>query len=200
MSLWIVSRETSERLAVFEALLLKWNPRINLIGRNEAAHLKRRHVEDSLQLLELLPAEGTVVDLGSGGGFPGLIISIAGDRPVTLVEADGRKASFLREAARATGANVEVINNRIERSDVRNAKLITARALAPVAKLLELSLPLLARDGVCFFPKGGNIDAELTAAEAGWQMSVKRHRSRTAPNGCILEVRHLQPARAAQHG
>ena len=199
MTLWIVSRETSERLAVFEALLLKWNDRINLIGRNEAAQLRERHVEDSLQLLSLLPAEEAVVDLGSGGGFPGLVIAIAGERLVTLVESDGRKASFLREAARATSAAVEVVNKRIEHCGIRGARLVTARALAPMAGLLDLAFPLLAPEGICFFPKGGNIDAELTAAEAGWQMSVKRHRSRTASDGCILEVRHLQPSRAAYH-
>lgn len=200
MTLWIVSRETSERLAVFEALLLKWNARINLIGRNEAPQLRQRHVEDSLQLLALLPAEEAVVDLGSGAGFPGLIIAIAGDRPATLIEADARKASFLREAARATGASVDVVNARIEHCGVRGARVVTARALAPVARLLALSSPLLAPEAVCFFPKGGNIDAELTAAEAGWQMSVKRHPSRTASDGCILEVRHLQPARATHDG
>lgn len=200
MTLWIVSRETSERLGIFEALLLKWNARINLVGRNEAPSLRKRHVEDSLQLLPLLPAGDRVVDLGSGAGFPGLIISIAGDRHVTLIEADGRKATFLREAARATGADVEVINERIEDCGIREARLLTARAIAPMAKLLELSFPLLATDAICLYPKGGNIDAELTAAEARWQMSVRRYPSRTAPDGCILEVRHLQPARAAHHG
>ena len=200
MSLWIVSRETSDRLEIFEALLLRWNRRINLIGRNDAPHLRRRHIEDSLQLLSLLPSDGQVVDLGSGGGFPGLIIAIAGNRPATLVEADERKATFLREAARETGAVVEVINERIEHCGVRHAAIITARALAPMARLCRLSYPLLASEGVCFFPKGGNIDAELTAAEGEWQMSLERHRSRTAPEGCILEVRHLQPARNAHPG
>lgn len=195
--LWIVSRETSERLALFEALLLKWNSRINLVGRNETSQLRRRHVDDSLQLLSLLPANGPVVDLGSGGGFPGLVIAIASGRSVTLVEADARKATFLREAARATGAPVEVINDRIEHCGIQNAGIVTARALAPLERLLRLSYPLLSSAGVSFLPKGGNIDAELTAAETGWQMSLKRHPSQTAPDGCILEVRHLQPISAA---
>ncbi len=197
MSLWIVSRETSERLAVFEALLLKWNARINLIGPKEAPDLRRRHVEDSLQLLCLLPSDGQVVDLGTGGGFPGLVIAIAGNRDVTLVEADARKASFLREAGRATGARVEIINSRIEQCGLRGAPIVTARALAPMPRLLELACPIVAASGVCFFPKGGNADAELTAARSRWQMSVERHPSRTTADGCILEVRHLQLADAA---
>ena len=193
MSLWIVSRETSERLAIFEHLLLRWNTRINLVGRNEEAALGERHLEDSLQLLSLLPGHGAIVDLGSGGGFPGLGIAIATGRAVTLVEADARKSSFLREAARATGARVEIINDRIERCQVRDAEIVTARALAPMPRLLELCYPLLAPGAVCFFPKGEAAEAELTAARGRWQMSVKRHQSHLTPAGCILEVRHLRP-------
>ena len=199
-SLWIVSRETSERLSIFETLLLKWNARIKLVGSGETGQLRRRHVEDSLQLLSLLPSDGHVVDLGSGGGFPGLIVAIAGGRPVTLVEADGRKATFLREAARATGADVCVINERIERCRVRGAEIVTARALAPLPRLLTLVEPLISRSGVAFFPKGRNIDSELTAVGAGWQMAVTRHPSLIDENGCILEVRHLlKTAVASRH-
>ena len=131
------------------------------------------------------------MDLGSGGGFPGLIIAIVGQRPVTLVEADGRKASFLREAARSTGTDVSVINERIERCMVRNAEIVTARALAPLPRLLPLIEPLISSNGVAFLPKGKDIDSELTAVSAGWQMSVTRHSSLIDENGCILEVRHL---------
>lgn len=192
MSLWIVSRETSERLATYEALLLRWNEKINLIGPKEASQLRSRHVEDALQLLPLLP-EGDVVDLGSGAGFPGLVIAIAGERHVTLVEADLRKASFLREAARVTGARATVVGRRIESCGVRDARIVTARALAPLPRLLELAHPLLAEGGVCLFPKGGNVEAELTVAQARWQMTATRHPSQTTVGGCILEVRHLRP-------
>ena len=195
MSLWIVSRETSERLAVFEELLLKWNAQINLVGRKESAHIRQRHVEDSLQLMALLPTTGVIVDLGSGGGFPGLIIAVAAERHVILVEADTRKATFLREAARTTGASVEVINARIEQCGVRNAAVITARALAPLERLLDLAKPLLAPEGICFFHKGASVEDELTRARARWQMSVKTHPSLISA-GCILEVRHLQTAGA----
>ncbi len=193
MSLWIVSRETSERLAIFEALLLRWSARINLIGRNDGNHVRGRHVEDSLNLVALLPPTGLIVDLGSGGGFPGLVIAIAAERHVVLVEADSRKAVFLREAARETAASVEVINARIERCGVRDAPILTARALAPLDRLLDLAHPLLAPEGVCFFPKGCSVADELTAARARWQMSVTRHPSHNS-SGCILEVRHLQLA------
>ena len=198
-SLWIVSRETSERLSIFEALLLKWNERINLVGPSEAAHLRCRHIGDSLQLLSLLPLDGHVVDLGSGGGFPGLVVAIAGNRAVTLVEADARKASFLREAARVTGAEAQVINERIERCGIRDATIVTARALAPLPRLLTLAAPLMSSTAVAFFPKGGNISTELTAARAGWQMSITRHPSLIEASGCILEVRHLLSINDASH-
>jgi 16S rRNA (guanine527-N7)-methyltransferase len=187
-----VSRETFERLLLFEALLARWNQRINLVGPLELKQLRERHVEDSLQLLPHLPSTGGIVDLGSGAGFPGLVVAIATGRDITLIEADQRKASFLREAARHVGVSATIIAGRIETCDVRNADIITARALAPLPRLLELAAPLLSPTGVCLFLKGANIQSELTDAECQWQMSATRHAGQTASDGCILEVRHLR--------
>lgn len=188
-----VSRETIERLAAFTALLRKWNARINLVARGDLADLERRHVLDSLQLLRLLPADTPLVDLGSGAGFPGLVLGLAGSRHVTLVEADQRKAAFLHEAARVTGTRATIVAARIERCGITDARVITARALAPLDRLLGLALPLLASDGVCLFPKGEGVEAELTDAERQWQMQVVRHPTRHGGAGSILEVRHLRP-------
>ena len=197
-----VSRETLQRLAVFTDLLQRWNRRINLVSPHDLPQLWNRHVADSLQLLEELPRGTPFVDLGSGGGFPGLVLAIASTSPVTLIEADQRKASFLREAARATGTAATVIARRIEQADLPPTRYLTARALAPLPRLLEWSARLLTTDSVCLFLKGRSAEDELTAAAAEWHMAISRRRSRTDPDGVILrlsEIRRVrQPDRA--HG
>ena len=187
-----VSRETSDRLAIFESLLRRWNVRINLIGRGTIEQIAERHIADSLQLLDHLPSSGTIVDLGSGAGFPGLVVGIASGRPVTLIEADTRKASFLREAARLTGTQATVIASRIEDTSLRDIDIITARALASVTLLCAYAVPLLAPSGVCLFLKGAQAERELTEADTEWQMSATRHPSRVTREGCVLELRHLK--------
>ena len=187
-----VSRETSERFALFKALLQRWNKRINLVADETLADLDRRHVADSLEVAALLPLSGTIVDLGSGAGLPGLIVALATGRPVTLVEADIRKASFLREAARETGAPVTIVNRRIEACGLRAIDIVLARALAPLPRLLGLVEPVIATEGVALLHKGARVDVELTEAQTRWQMTTVRHPSRTTPQGCVLEVRHLR--------
>ena len=191
-SLQDVSRETFERLVVFEALLRRWNSRINLIGRGTLGQIRERHIADSLQLLDHLPPAGSIVDLGSGAGFPGLVVGLASGRPVTLVEADTRKAAFLREAARMTRTDAAVVACRIEDTTLRNIDVVLARALAPVRPLCALAYPMLAASGSCLFLKGAEVERELTDAEREWQMSATRHPSRVTPEGCVLELRHLK--------
>ncbi len=190
-----VSRETQARLDVFHALFLRWNPVINLVSRRDEARLGERHIQDSLQLLPLIP-QGTdrAIDLGSGGGFPGLILAIASGLPFDLVEADGRKAAFLREAARETGARATVHAVRIERAEILPAPLVTARALAPLAELLALGGHLIAPGGFALFPKGEKAEEELTNAQAGWQMVVERFASKTDPAGVILRISEVARA------
>jgi 16S rRNA (guanine527-N7)-methyltransferase len=190
-----VSRETTERLTAYVDLLLTWNRKINLIGRADEALVWQRHIEDGLQLVPLVPAQAhAAIDLGSGGGLPGLVLAIATGLRYDLVEADQRKAAFLREAARVTGASVAVHAVRIEDARIPPADLITARALAPLRHLLALAFPFIAPDGVALFPKGAAAEQELTDARREWNMRVERIPSRTHPAGVILKLSEVERA------
>ncbi len=182
-------------LDTFAALLLRWNRTVNLIARRDEPALWPRHIEDSLQLVPLIPP-GTprAIDLGSGGGFPGLVLAIATGIAFDLIESDQRKAAFLREAARATGAPATVHASRIEATGVPPAPLVTARALAPLAELLALAAPKLAPGGVCLFLKGANVASELTAAASQWHMRIDQLPSRTNPAGSILRISEIARA------
>ncbi len=188
---------TEDRLRQFAGLVEKWSPRINLVSRADLPHLWTRHVQDSLRLMAVIPA-GTdrVIDLGSGAGFPGLVLAIATGIAFELVEADARKAAFLKEAARQTQAPVRVHQARIETLALAPARLITARALAPLDRLVGLAAPLLAQDGICLFPKGRNADLELTAARTLWHMDATRISAPGWGESCIVKVsqiRHVGP-------
>jgi len=187
-----VSRETLSRLRCFVDMLTVWNARINLVSPRDLPQLWTRHIEDSLQLAPLVPQGARVIDLGSGGGFPGLIIGIARDLDMTLVESDQRKAAFLREAARECGVTAKVMAVRIEHAKLEPAPYVTARALAALPALLEWSAPLLEEGGKCLFLKGKKLDSELTDAEANWHMTHRITPSRTDPSGAIVEVSHLR--------
>jgi 16S rRNA (guanine527-N7)-methyltransferase len=190
-----VPRETLARLTDFVALLLHWNRAINLISRSDEARVWSRHVADALQLVDLirLPC-ASGIDLGSGGGFPGLILALVTKIPFSLVEADGRKAAFLREAARETESPVIVHTGRLEHIMIPPAPLVTARALAPLQKLLPMASPFLAPDGIFLFPKGRGADRELTAARQGWNMQVERFPSQVDPSGLILRISEVERA------
>ncbi|MCS6930815.1 MAG: 16S rRNA (guanine(527)-N(7))-methyltransferase RsmG [Acetobacteraceae bacterium] len=191
-----VSRETAERLAAFAALLLEWNRRINLVSARDAAALRARHIEDSLQLLPLLPP-GTLLDIGSGGGFPGLVLAAAEPgRPVHLVESDRRKAAFLATAAARLGLpHVSVHASRAEEAPIAGAAALTARAFAPLGRILPLAARCLAPGGLAILPKGRTAEAELAAALAdGWTLRVERFISRTDPHSTIFRI--ARPDRA----
>lgn len=190
-----VSRETLARLDVFAELLAKWNPQINLISRGDLVGLWSRHIADLLQLRALIPHTATTAfDLGSGGGFPGLVLAIATEVKFTLVEADSRKATFLREAARLTGTQVEILNSRIETVRAEPAPLITARALAPLAQLLKLATPLLSPGGTLLLLKGAQADAEIAEARRAWTLTIEQHISQTGGGGVILRISEVQRA------
>lgn len=192
-----VSRETEARLERFLALLLRWNARINLVASQDPAVLRQRHIQDSLQLLPLLPeGEGPMADLGSGGGFPGLVLAMAVRRPVHLVESDRRKAAFLQAAAAELGlTHVTVHAARIEAVRLPPLAVLTARALAPLEKMLPWAQALLAPDGVAVFPKGQGAEAEIEAATgAGWTMALQRFKSSTDPNATILRMSGIHRA------
>jgi 16S rRNA (guanine527-N7)-methyltransferase len=187
-----VANDVAARLDIFAAMLLRWNATVNLIAAGDIAVLRPRHIDDCLQLAPLLPptaARG--IDLGSGAGFPGLILAIAAGIPFDLVESDHRKAAFLREAARATGAPATVHATRIEDAVLPPAQVVTARALARLPRLLDLAAPSLAPDGVCLFMKGADAAAELTEAAREWHMRVERIPSRTESSATILRISEI---------
>ena len=188
--------DVEARLKLYADLLLTWNARLNLVSRADAAAIWRRHIEDSLQLAPLIPAGvERAIDLGSGAGFPGLVLAIATGIPFALIEADRRKAAFLLEAARRTAAPVAVLAERMETCPGVSAAFVTARAVAPLPRLLPLAAPFLAPGGCLVLPKGGKADAELTAASTGWNMCVQRFASTTAPDAVILRITNLEPRR-----
>jgi 16S rRNA (guanine527-N7)-methyltransferase len=180
------------KLQKFCELLLRWNRSVNLVSRADEAVLWDRHVADSLQLVPLIPSGiDRAIDLGSGAGFPGLILAIETGLHFDLIEADHRKAAFLREAARITEAPAHVHASRIEATNLPPAPLITARALAPLPKLLALAAPLLTPDGCCLFLKGANANLELTATAAEWHMRVMSVPSQTAADGVVLRLSEI---------
>lgn len=183
-----VSRETSERLAAYVALLTKWNAKINLVGPATLADVWRRHILDSAQIHPLVAGAGVLVDLGSGAGLPGLILAILGGPQVHLIESDARKCAFLHEAARVTGAKLTIHNKRIEAAPLLEADVVTARALAPLAQLLDHAVRFLKPAGKCVFLKGARQADELTDARKSWHMRVTERPSLSDPSGVILEV------------
>lgn len=190
-----VSRETLDRLTAFLDLLARWQKAINLVGRATLADPWRRHVLDSAQLLPLAPAARIWLDIGSGAGFPGLVLAILlretpGAR-VHLVESDARKCAFLREAARVTAAAAEIHHRRIEQMTPFTAEVITARACAPLTELLRLALPFAGPDSRCLFLKGREAGAELTAAAKFWKIEARTWPSRSDPEGQILDIQGL---------
>lgn len=193
-----VSRETLERLGAYEALLRKWQPAINLVSKSSLDDLWRRHFLDSAQLLSFIPPTArTLVDLGSGAGFPGLVLAVLGVPEVHLVESDARKCAFLREAARSLGVSVEIHHGRIEETTPFVVDLVTARALAPLSDLLDLGERFLAPHTICLFLKGKGVDEELTGVGEKWNMTVTREISASDPSGTILRLEHIRRDRPA---
>jgi 16S rRNA (guanine527-N7)-methyltransferase len=183
-----------ERLEAHAALLIRWNSRINLVSRRDEPSIMERHVNDALQLLDLIPSRiNRAIDLGSGGGFPGLVLAIASGIPFDLVETDARKAAFLHEAIRLTAAPATVHTGRVEEAKLPPSPLITARALAPIARILEWSTHLIAPGGILLLPKGITAEDELTEARRGWQMRVEKFASRTGPGATILRLSEVAP-------
>ncbi len=189
-------------LRCFVALLQEWQRTHNLISPATLPDIWTRHVADSLQLLEHAPAFREWVDLGSGAGFPGLVVAIAAkarpERHFTLVESNFKKAAFLRAAIRETGPNAEVVAERIEAHAPKmagSADIVSARALAPLEDLLKLAAPYLRQDSVMLFPKGQDFVQEVEAAAQSFAFDVVDYESATDSGGRVLVLRHLRPKR-----
>jgi 16S rRNA (guanine527-N7)-methyltransferase len=194
-----VSRETLERLSLHLALLGRWQRAINLVGSATLADPWRRHVLDSAQLAAHVPAAAqSLVDLGSGAGFPGMVLALLGVPGVHLIESDRRKAQFLREVARATGAAVTIHAERIERVPGWAADALTARALAPLPRMLDLAEGFLSSDSVCLFLKGRSVEHELTNARRDWHMVAEKLPSLSQATGVVLQLRGVRRARDRQ--
>lgn len=185
-----VSRETLGRLQLYAEILTTWQRSINLVSDDSLNEMWHRHFMDSAQLIASIPAgEAPVLDIGSGAGFPGVVLALVGQRPVELVERNGKKCAFLREVGRQTGAPITVHQTRIENLNTEHKwSVITARACAPLSKLLELTENLIAHDGVCIFPKGGGWRDELTNSAKLWNMNATHDESRTSREGVILKI------------
>jgi 16S rRNA (guanine527-N7)-methyltransferase len=188
-----VSRESSALLEHYVALLLQWQRRINLIGTSTVSQVWRRHILDALQLIPLLPPGTRIIaDLGSGAGIPGLVLAIATGVEAHLYESNGKKAAFLGQAAQQCGARVIVHQVRTETigSAARpQAEVVTARALAPLGRLLDQAAPFLETGALGLFHRGQDLDAELTEAAKSWRIIAERHPSLTDSKAAILVVK-----------
>jgi 16S rRNA (guanine527-N7)-methyltransferase len=188
-----VSRETAARLAGYVSLLERWNRTINLVSARSLAEVWRRHILDSAQLAALIPDDArTIVDLGSGGGLPGLVLACFGRQHVHLVESDRRKAVFLAQAARELGLDATVHAVRIDAAPAPMADVITVRALAPVAQLLAHAHRFCGAHTHCLFLKSQDVASELTAATNGWKFDVELSPSLSDPRGVIVRMRNVE--------
>lgn len=184
----------ADRLQRYAALLAEWQPKINLVGPKTMPELWARHFLDSAQLFPLLPADTVrLVDMGSGAGFPGVVLAIMGVPEVHLLESDQRKGIFMQHVSRETKTPVTVHTARIEAVPALAADVVTARALAPLAELLPYTGRHLKPDGAALFLKGAGWQQEIEEARAAWEFHVKHHPSLTAPDAAILEITGLRP-------
>ena len=191
-----VSRETLELLKEFEELVLKWTKKINLVSSRDASQVWERHIVDSVQVFNCAPSDGSWIDIGSGGGFPGIVAAIMGkevtpDRPFTLVDSDQRKCAFLRTAARELSLNVEVQAKRVEQINPMGASVLSARALDDLDGLLFHAERHLAPSGVALFPKGARWQDEHERALKRWSYNIEVIKSETNPEATILKIKEL---------
>ncbi|KZY49474.1 16S rRNA (guanine(527)-N(7))-methyltransferase RsmG [Sulfitobacter sp. KE29] len=190
-----VSRETFEKLEAFGELVRKWNPRINLVSKSSLEDLWTRHILDSVQVFNLAEGSGVWVDLGSGGGFPGIVVSILNQEErhfdVTLVESDQRKCAFLRTAIRELTLEASVKNERIEEVKSLNADVLSARALADLTKLLGFAELHLKPEGTALFPKGQSWQREGEEARLSWMYGLEPVPSQTNPEAAILKIKDI---------
>nr|WP_309502736.1 16S rRNA (guanine(527)-N(7))-methyltransferase RsmG [uncultured Roseovarius sp.] len=189
-----VSRETNEKFQIYADLLRKWTAKINLVSKESLENLWERHIVDSVQVYRQAPKEiDHWVDLGSGGGFPGVVAAIllAEAQPlarVTLVESDQRKCAFLRTALRETGCHGEVIASRIETTPPLQASVLSARALADLSTLLGYAERHMHATGIALFPKGAKWQQEVNEAQSKWQFALEVAKSATDPAAAILKI------------
>ena len=192
-----VSRETSDKLTLFANIVEKWTPKINLISKASVPYIWQRHIEDSIQIYSLVPPVSSWVDLGSGGGFPAIVVALLAQQDgrsskFSLVESDQRKCVFLRTAIRELGLKVEVLNDRIENIPPLEANVVSARALAELPLLIGLASRHMKSDGIAIFPKGKNWKVEDAKARKSWSYSNESIPSKTDPSAAILKIKEIK--------
>lgn len=196
---WLnVSRETFDQLEQFCQLVRKWSPAINLVSKPDIENLWKRHLLDSAQIFYHIPSSAkTLCDLGSGGGFPGIVLGVLAkearpDLHITLVESDRRKSVFLSEAARLLSLNVKVVSGRIDEIPPQHADVVSARALAPLAVLCGFALRHMSHAGTAIFPKGKAAGQEILDAEMGFSFHVTKAASEMDADACILSLKDIR--------
>lgn len=188
-----VSRETIEKLEIYISLLQQWNKKINLVSQQGMDQVWKRHVYDSFQLIRYLDSSvKSIADLGSGGGFPGLILALSTDIPVILIESDMRKTIFLREVLRQTKTQATVLCQRIENVNAISVDVVTARALTSLTQLLEFSKNILNKNGYCLFLKGRSFNLEIEEAQKNWKINYKTFSSQTNADGVIVKINQFE--------
>jgi len=193
----IVSRETFDKLRVYEALVQKWTKKINLVSAGDYSQIWDRHIVDSLQVYEIAPKEGTWLDIGSGAGFPGIVAAImdqdtGSDRRFVLVDSDQRKCAFLRAVIRELELNVSVIAERVGEIAPMGVEIMSARALDDLKGLLNHADRHMAPDGIAIFPKGSRWKVEHDEAKQHWSYSLQVIQSNTNANASILKIKELK--------
>ena len=191
-----VSRETLDKIQAYADLLAKWQPSKNLISNSTLENMWLRHFYDSAQLLPLIrELHGDkaldCLDIGSGAGFPGVVLAIMGLGNVTMVESNGKKCAFMRQVKLATGASVTIENQRIENVEEHKFDIILSRACASVEQLLSWGEKFIGENTEFWLLKGANVEQELKAAKADWTMRVDQYRSKTDGSGTILRLRDV---------
>jgi 16S rRNA (guanine527-N7)-methyltransferase len=184
-----ISIETLARLEKYKDILTQWQKKVNLVSQKSLNDLWRRHMLDSAQLFPYVQSvKLPIYDLGSGAGFPGLVLAIMGIKNIHLVESDNRKCTFLREVNALTNAGVTIHNIRIEKLGAVTPGLVISRGLSGLDSLLEYADPILSKNGFCLFLKGQKTEQELTVAYKNWMMRAEQFKSLTDPTGVILKI------------
>lgn len=174
-------------LIKYQELLLKWNKKINLISKTTELDIWQRHIIDSWQLIKYIESTDHVIDIGSGAGFPGIVLSICGIESVTLIESDSRKVVFLRQAAKLSLNNIDIIEKRIDEDFSKECDVLTCRGFSDVKNILQLTSGLAIKRKILLL-KGERFDEEITEAKKDWLFNVKLHDSLTSEKGKILEI------------
>jgi 16S rRNA (guanine527-N7)-methyltransferase len=190
-----ISREIFSEVVLYINTLLKWNKRINLVSKKHETFndIWTRHFIDSAQLLQYIPKDTKVItDFGSGGGFPAIVIAILGDYEMHLIESDERKCAFLREITRILGKNIHIHNERIENISAWESDVLTARELASLNEIFDLTKDFHNKSKKCLFLKGQNVVEEIEEASTNWSFDYKKHQSHSSATGCILEITNLK--------